>query len=283
MAVSNSPLIIGIGELLWDMLPAGKKRGGAPANFVHHATKLGARGVVVSAVGNDASGDELIKELDKNRVRHCLTRSPYPTGTVRVALKDGIPSYDIVENVAWDHIHVSDESIALMKKADAVTFGTLAMRHGDSRKTAETLLSYTAPDALRFFDVNLRAPYYSKDLIVSLLAKSNAFKVNDEELSVLIPMLGLPEGEDAACRTLMKRHGLRYLVLTAGDRYSAVYTPDGKSFLPTPKVQVVDTVGAGDSFSGAFVCAVLTGKSVAEAHESAVQTAALTVSRAEMS
>lgn len=280
MAVSNSPLIIGIGELLWDMLPTGKVVGGAPGNFVYHATKQGAQGCVISAVGKDASGDELVKELDENHVRHCLTRSPYPTGMVRVTLKDGIPSYDIVEDVAWDHIRVSDESIALMKKADAVTFGTLAMRNEDSRENIETLLSYATPDALKFFDINLRAEYYSRDLIDSLLKKANAFKINDEELTVLIPMFDLPEREDDACHEVMKRYGLRYLVLTAGDRYSAVYTPGEKSFLTTPKIRVVDTVGAGDAFSGAFVYAVLTGKSVPEAHKAAVQTAAFVASRA---
>ena len=280
MAVSNSPLIIGIGELLWDMLPTGKVVGGAPVNFVYHATKLGARGVAVSAIGNDALGDELLNELDKNGIRHCLTRPDYPTGTVRVTLNNGVPSYDIVEDVAWDHIQLSEASVALMQKANAVTFGTLAMRNKDSRKTVEMLLSLVPADALKFFDINLRGKYYSKELILSLLSKANAFKINDEELAVLIPLLDLPEQGEAACLELIKRYGLRYLVLTAGDKYSAVYTPAEKSFLPTPKVQVVDTVGAGDSFSGAFVYAVLTGQSVRKAHANAVKTAAFVAAHA---
>ena len=280
MAVSNSPLIIGIGELLWDMLPTGKVVGGAPVNFVYHATKLGARGVAVSAIGNDALGDELLNELDKNGIEHCLTRPDYPTGTVRVTLNNGVPSYDIVEDVAWDHIQLSEASVALMQKANAVTFGTLAMRNKDSRKTVEMLLSLVPDGALKFFDINLRGKYYSKELILSLLSKANAFKINDEELAVLIPLLDLPEQGEAACLELIKRYGLRYLVLTAGDKYSAVYTPDEKSFLPTPKVQVVDTVGAGDSFSGAFVYSILTGKSVSEAHKKSVETAAFVASRA---
>ena len=151
MSKTNSPFIIGIGELLWDMLPAGKRMGGAPGNFVYHATKQGAQGCVISAIGNDALGEELLKELDENGVGHCLTRSPYPTGTVQVTLKDGIPSYEIVEDVAWDHIRISEESIALMKKADAVCFGTLALRGRESRKTLETLLSCLPEKAFRYF------------------------------------------------------------------------------------------------------------------------------------
>ena len=280
MTVSNSPLIIGIGELLWDMLPSGKRIGGAPVNFVYHATKQGALGYAISAIGNDALGKELLNELKENGIKHCLTHSPYPTGTVRVTLTDGIPSYEIVENVAWDHIQASDEAVGLIRKADAVTFGTLSMRHQDSRKTIETLLSFAPAGALKFFDINLRGKYYSRELIHSLLSKANAFKINDEELKVLIAMFGLPDREDNACLEMINRYSLRYLVLTAGDKYSAVYTPYEKSFLPTPKVEVVDTVGAGDSFSGAFVYGILTGKSVPEAHETAVRTAAFVASHA---
>ena len=280
MAVSNSPLIIGVGELLWDMLPTGKVVGGAPVNFVYHATKLGARGVAVSAIGTDALGDELLNALNQNGIKHCLTRSPYPTGTVQVTLKNGIPSYDIVEDVAWDHIFVSDEAVELAKQANAITFGTLAMRHRDSCETTEKLLSFVPDSALKFFDINLRGKYYSRELIAFLLSKANAFKINDDELKLLIPMFDLPEQEDDACREIMRRYSLNYVVLTAGDKYSAVYTPMEKSFLLTPKVKVVDTVGAGDSFSGAFVYSILTGKSVSEAHKKAVETAAFVASHA---
>jgi len=280
MTETKKPLIIGIGELLWDMLPDGKVVGGAPVNFVYHATKQGARGYAISAIGADALGNELLNKLDENGINHCLTRSPYPTGTVRVTLNNGIPSYDIVEDVAWDHIQVSDEAAELVRRADAITFGTLAMRNEDSRKTVETLLSFVPADALKFFDINLRGKYYSRDLIHSLLTTANAFKINDEELKLLTPMFSLPEQEDDACREVLQRYSLRYVVLTAGDKYSAVFTPDEKSFLPTPKVKVVDTVGAGDSFSGAFVYGILTGKSVPEAHKKAVETAAFVASRA---
>ncbi|MBR1777339.1 MAG: carbohydrate kinase [Alphaproteobacteria bacterium] len=273
------PLIIGIGELLWDMLPAGKRAGGAPANFVYHAARAGAQGYVVSAVGQDALGDELLQELEKNKIGHCLSRVPYPTGTVKVTLKNGIPDYEIVENVAWDHIRVSKEAAALMKKADAVCFGTLASRSPESRRTIETLLSYTPEKALRFFDINLRGNYYSYGLIDTLLKKSNIFKINDEELTVLQNLFHLPAQEEQACMELLQRYGLRCVILTAGERHSCIYATDEKSFLPTPKVQVADTVGAGDSFSGAFTTSILTGKSLKEAHAAAVRTAAFVSSR----
>ena len=280
MNETNSPLIIGIGELLWDMLPIGKVVGGAPGNFVYHATRLGAQGCVISAIGNDALGEELLKELNRNDVGHCLTRSPYPTGTVQVTLKNGIPSYEIVEDAAWDHIQVSEESIALMKKADAVCFGTLALRGEESRKTLEKLLSYLPEKAMVFFDANLRPPHYSREGIEASLSKSDIFKLNGEELQVLIPMFDLPETEEEACRELVKRYDLRFLILTAGEKYSSVYAKRDVSTMPSMKVEVVDTVGAGDAFSGAFVYNILTGKSVHEAHEAAVKTAAFAVSHA---
>lgn len=280
MNKTNFPLIVGVGELLWDMLPTGKRVGGAPGNFVYHAIKQGAKGCVISAIGNDALGKELLKELNENDVGHCLTHSPYPTGTVQVTLKDGIPSYKIIEDVAWDHIQISEESIALMKKADAICFGTLALRGEESRKTLEKLLSYLPEKAMIFFDANLRSPHYSREGIEDSLSKSDIFKLNDEELQVLIPMFDLPETEEEACRELMKRYDLSYLILTAGEKYSSVYTKRTVSTIPSMKVGVVDTVGAGDAFSGAFVYGILTGKSVHEAHEAAVKTAAFAVSHA---
>ena len=278
MEQTDSPVIIGIGELLWDMLPAGKRVGGAPGNFVYHATKQGGRCCVISAIGNDALGEELLKELNENGVGHCLTRSPYPTGTVQVTLKDGIPSYNIVEDVAWDHIQVCEEAIELMKKADAVCFGTLALRGEESRKTLETLLSYLPEKALIFFDANLRPPHYSRSMIESSLSKSDIFKLNDEELQILIPMFDLPKTEKEACRELVKRYDLRYLILTAGGKYSSVYTKHRVSTIPSLKVEVVDTVGAGDAFSSAFVYHILVGNPLQHAHFMAIKTAAEVVS-----
>ena len=270
----NKPVVAGIGELLWDVLPTGKLAGGAPINFVYHATQLGAEGYAISAVGNDVSGTEIVQELDKNGIGHLLGTVGYPTGSVMVELNNGIPSYTIIEGVAWDHIPLTEASIELVKRADAICFGTLAQRSSESRATIQTLLSYARKDALRFFDINIRQSYYTKELIRDTLQRANVFKINDEELVLMREMFGLSEDEDTACRQLIERFGLRYMILTAGSRYSAIYSPDEYTLIPTPKVVVADTVGAGDSFSGAFVYSVLTGKSLSEAHRIAVDTAA---------
>ena len=270
----NKPVVVGIGELLWDVLPTGKRAGGAPINFVYHATQMGAEGYAVSAVGNDLSGTEIVQELEKNHISNSLGTVEYPTGSVMVELKDGIPTYTIIEGVAWDHIPLTQESIDLVKRADAICYGTLALRSQASKETILTLLSYAREDALRFFDINIRQSYYSKELIETLLHKANVFKVNDEELVLLRSMCDLEGADEEVCRKMLRKYNLRYVILTAGSTFSSIYSPDEQSTIPTPKVQVVDTVGAGDSFSGAFVYSILTGKSLREAHQLAVETAA---------
>lgn len=271
----NKPVVVGIGEILWDVLPTGKRAGGAPVNFVYHATQMGAEGYAISAVGNDVSGTEIIQELDKNHIISAyISTVEYPTGSVMVELQKGIPTYTIIEGVAWDHIPLTQASIDLMKRADAVCFGTLAQRAPESRETLHTLLSYMRQDALRFFDINIRQSYYSKELIEELLHQANVFKINDEELEMLRPMLLLEGTDEEVCRELMARYGLRYLILTAGAAFSTIYSPTETSTVATPKVKVADTVGAGDSFSGAFVYSLLTGKSLREAHQKAVEIAA---------
>lgn len=275
----KKPVVVGIGEILWDVLPAGKRAGGAPVNFVYHAAQLGAEGYAVSAVGNDVSGTEILEELDKNRIAYAIETVSYPTGSVPVTLKDGVPSYTIVQNVAWDHIPLTQTAVALVRRADAVCYGTLASRHEESRQTVQTLLSYARKDALRFFDVNLRQAYFSKGLIETLLGYANVFKMNDEELIVLRSLFGVTGTDEAVCREFVRRYNLRYLIFTAADKYSVIYTPDGISRLETPKVNVADTVGAGDAFSGAFVVSVLTGKTLRQAHEAAVKIAAFVVSQ----
>lgn len=272
--MKKKPVVAAVGELLWDMLPSGKRAGGAPVNFAYHASRLGADSFAVSAVGNDTLGREIMRELDKAGIRHLVSVLPYPTGRVLVTLKDGIPDYIIAENAAWDHIPFTRKAEELFQRADCVCYGSLALRHADSRKTVEKLLEAVPSGALRFFDVNLRQKYYSKELLETLLSKANVLKLNDEEIKILRNMFRLPEEDEAACRYLLDKFHMRYVIFTAGARFSAVYAEGESSLLPTPRVSVVDTVGAGDSFSGAFVYHILTGKSLQEAHEAAVKVSA---------
>ncbi len=276
----KKPFIVGIGELLWDVFPEGKRAGGAPVNFVYHAAQAGAEGCAVSAVGDDDWGREILQELKKSGIHGIISTVPYPTGRVLVKMKDGIPSYTIMDDVAWDHLPLTPEALNAVSRADAVCYSTLSVRHTHTKETVKKLLASARPDALRFFDVNLRQSYYSKGLIEDLLGFSNAFKLNDDELVVLRGLFGFTGADEEVCRALLRQYKLRYLIFTAGAKYSVVYTPNDISRIDTPRVTVVDTVGAGDSFSGAFVYAVLTGKTLREAHENAVKTAAFVCSRA---
>ena len=270
----NKPVVVGVGELLWDIFPTGKRAGGAPVNFVYHATQLGAEGYAISAVGKDELGTEILQELDKNHIAYYIDTLNYPTGTVQVKLNNGIPSYTIIENVAWDHIPLTQQAIDLVKRADAICYGTLSLRSPDSKNTVTTLLSYARKDALRFYDINLRQHYYSKELIEELLKLANVFKVNDEELVVLRDLFNLKGTDEEVCKYFMNNYNLKYLILTAGEKYSLVCSQNECSRIETPKVTVADTVGAGDAFSGAFVQGILAGKSLKEAHKQAVEISA---------
>lgn len=271
----TKPIVVGIGELLWDMLPEGKRAGGAPINFVYNATQLGADGYAISAVGKDSLGDEIIRELEKSHIHHILERNNYPTSTVEVVLNNGIPTYTIVEGVAWDYMEATQKEIEVVKKADAVCFGTLALRSRQTRKAVLTLMKNAPQTAYKLFDVNLRSNYFSKELINELLQEANVFKINDEEMIKVQQLFGLNLPNEEVCQWFIKKYNLRYLIFTAGEKYSIVYSADGeKSYLDTPKVKVADTVGAGDSFSAGFIMGLLSGKSMRDAHKQAVATAA---------
>lgn len=269
------PVVVGIGELLWDMLPEGKRAGGAPINFVYNATQLGADGYAISAVGKDALGDEIIHELEKSHIHYVLQRNDYPTSVVEVALNNGIPTYTIVEGVAWDYLEATPQEIEVVKKANAVCFGTLALRSAKTKKAVLTLLKNVPDTAYKLFDVNLRSDYFSKELIDELLQEANVFKINDEEMIKVQKLFDLNLSVEDVCRWFIQKYNLRYLIFTAGEKYSIVYAADGEnSYLETPKVEVADTVGAGDSFSAGFIMGLLNGKTMREAHKQAVATAA---------
>ena len=270
--------VVGMGEALWDVLPEGKKIGGAPANFAYHVSQFGLPSCVVSAVGEDALGAEIIENFTSKGLTHLIPAVPYPTGTVQVEIDPaGVPQYEIKENVAWDNIPYTARLEALAEKTKAVCFGSLAQRNVVSRYTINRFLdAMPAEDrSLVVFDVNLRQGFYNKDILCNSMKRCNILKINDEELVTVSRMFGYP-GIDLQdkCWILLGKYNLRMLILTCGINGSYVFTPGNVSFQPTPKVEVADTVGAGDSFTAAFIASILRGKTVAEAHALAVRTSA---------
>jgi fructokinase len=270
--------VIGLGEVLWDCLPEGKKLGGAPANFAYHAGQfLGSENTVaISALGEDALADETEEALNQHNLNYLMPRVPYPTGTVQVTLSgDGIPTYDIKENVAWDNIPFTPEIEEIAANARAVCFGSLAQRNIVSRENIHRFLDKTPKDCMKIFDINLRQQFYSKEVIRESLRRCNVLKINDEELVILGRMFGYPGLDiENKCWLILGKYNLDMLVLTCGTNGSYVFSPGQMSFQETPKVTVADTVGAGDSFTGSFCAAILNGKSVPEAHKIAVNVSA---------
>lgn len=271
-------IVVGMGEALWDVLPEGKKIGGAPANFAYHVSQFGLPSCVVSAIGDDALGKEIIENFTSKGLDQLIAEVPYPTGSVQVEIdQTGIPLYDIKENVAWDNIPYTEHLDALAKRTKAVCFGSLAQRNVVSRETINHFLD-TMPkddDSLIVFDVNLRQGFYNKEILCKSMQNCNILKINDEELITVSRMFGYP-GIDLQdkCWILLGKYNLKMLILTCGINGSYVFTPGNVSFQPTPKVEVADTVGAGDSFTAAFIASILKGKSVTEAHTIAVKTSA---------
>lgn len=271
-------VVVGMGEALWDVLPEGKKIGGAPANFAYHVSQFGLTSCVVSAVGPDALGKEIQENLTSKGLNHLIAEVPYPTGTVQVEIDQaGVPQYEIKENVAWDNIPYTSQLEALAKRTQAVCFGSLAQRNVVSRETIDRFLDAMpqTEDSLVVFDVNLRQGFYNKEILCNSMKRCNILKINDEELVTVSRMFGYP-GIDLQdkCWILLGKYNLKMLILTCGINGSYVFTPGNVSFQPTPKVDVADTVGAGDSFTAAFIASILKGKSVAEAHSIAVRTSA---------
>ena len=271
--------IVGIGEILWDMLPSGKALGGAPANFAYHAGRLGEEGWAVSAVGDDALGREILDLVKSKGLRNLIAVTDKPTGTVQVELDDrGVPAYNIMEDVAWDNIPFTTEMEELAKRADAVCFGSLVQRM-NSRPSVMRFIRAMRPDALKVFDINLRQHYYSCEVLEESLMLADILKINDEEIRIVAGMLGLSDDAVTACRELIGNYGLRLVILTKGPEGSEVITADKVIPQGVDDVEIVDTVGAGDSFTAAFTVAYLRGDSLAEAQRLASATASYVCSR----
>ena len=228
-------------------------------------------------------GKEILENFTSKGLNQLIETVPYPTGTVQVEIDQaGIPQYEIKENVAWDNIPYTNRLEDLAKKTKAVCFGSLAQRNVVSRNTINRFLDVMpkTDDSLVVFDVNLRQGFYNKEILCSSMERCNILKINDEELVTVSRMFGYP-GIDLQdkCWILLGKYNLKMLILTCGINGSYVFTPGNVSYQPTPKVEVADTVGAGDSFTAAFISSILKGKSVADAHALAVQTSAFVCTR----
>ncbi len=253
--MKDRPLIVGLGEVLWDVFPDESRFGGAPANFASHAAMLGADAFVVSQFGDDYLGHNASAALSEHGVNtdFVATSRQYPTGTVQVELdSSGQPHYTIARDVAWDFIPWSESVESLAARADAVCFGTLAQRSDTSRTTIRRFVDATKPDCLRIFDVNLRQNFYSEAIVLVSLDTSNALKLNDEELKIVAAICGLRGGDRELLVQLQKRYNLRLVALTKGSQGAILF--DGTSFADCAAENVItkDTVGAGDAFTAAM-------------------------------
>jgi fructokinase len=274
--MNNKPLVAGIGELLWDILPTGKQIGGAPCNFAFHTLQAGCESIVISAVGNDKPGDELLMTLTDLTINcEFIQRNNLPTGTVTVILNEkGHPQYAIHENVAWDNIKFTAKIESKINELDAVCFGSLSQRNYVSAATIQQLLELVKPGCLKVFDINLRQHFYSPEIITKSLDFADVLKLNDEELPVLSGLFSLKGEVKNHLKQLLNQFNLKYIVYTMGEKGSIIMTDKEFSFLESPEVVVADTVGAGDSFTAVLVSGLLKGLPLNKVHEAATHTAA---------
>ncbi len=279
---ARRPVMVGLGEILWDLLPTGKALGGAPANFAYHAHALGSAASVVSAVGRDSAGDEILQRLSSMGV-HCefvAEDASHPTGSVSVQVDGrGIPNYIIHEDVAWDFIPYEPGMDALAATADAVCFGSLGQRSAVSRTTIQRFLAATRPECKRVLDINLRQHFYTQDIITQSLELSNILKLNEDELPVLAAMFSLHGQVEDQLSQLLRRYHLEVIALTRGRRGATLQTLQETADCPGFSVVVADTVGAGDAFTAAMTIGLLTRRPLMEVNRQACQVAAFVCSQ----
>jgi len=275
------PIVVGIGEILWDLLPSGKQMGGAPANFAYQAKALGAESVIVSAVGDDEPGREILRTLEGQGLdgRRVSVLASVPTGSVTVRLDaQGIPAYDILKNAAWDFLPWTSETLEAAVCVDAVCFGTLAQRSEVSRTTIRAFLDATRGDCLRVLDLNLRQSYYSREIIRGLLQRSNVLKLNDEELRSAARLFAMPGSETEILERLLGEYPLDLIALTKGKSGSRLFGRNRESLHPGYPVEMADSVGAGDAFTAALVVGLLKKKDWDDISERANRIAAFVCS-----
>ena len=249
--------VVGLGELLWDLFPAGKQLGGAPANFAYMTRLLGDRGVVASRVGTDALGRSAARRLERLGLRssHLQLDAVHPTGTVRVEVDaDGQPTFEFAESVAWDFLEWTPAWQALAEEADAVCFGSLAQRSAQTRQTIRAFLHAVRPRTLRIFDVNLRPNFYSAQTISEGAELADIIKLNSEELFAVVQLLGFPSQDAAsAAQWLRRTYDTKLICVTRGAQGSLLVSEEARDEHPGCAVNVADTVGAGDAFTAALV------------------------------
>jgi fructokinase len=266
------PMVLAIGELLWDHLPGGSRFGGAPANFACAVAGLSRAGIqswLASAIGDDTLGADAVRELTAHGVETSLIQSnDKPTGQVFVNLdQHGQASYRFLEGAAWDHLAFSPELRNAARRADAICFGTLGQRSAASRETIRLTLNEAQSGCLKVLDVNLRAPYWSPVLILDSLAQANVLKLNDEELPVLSGLLALSGSERERLAAIRKRYSLHAIALTRGANGSILLRASSEwSERPGEAVRVADTIGAGDAFAAAMAIGLLSSEPLSAIH-----------------
>jgi fructokinase len=247
--------VAGIGEILWDLLPEGKKLGGAPANFAYHAKVLGAESFAISSVGDDPLGKEIVDQLELNQLStgYIEVSHLHPTGTVEVKLDDkGKPDFIIHKDVAWDYISYSNNVAQLSEGLDAVCFGSLAQRSETSRNSIRQMLESTSKECLRIFDINMRQDYFNFDIVNESLKVANCFKLNEDEFPTVADMFSIVGNEEDILNEILSKFDLQIIALTKGGEGSVLHTKNESSFLKSEEVEAIDTVGAGDAFTAAM-------------------------------
>lgn len=265
------PIVVGLGELLWDLFPRGKQLGGAPANFAYITALLGDLGIIASRIGDDRLGQEALWHLESSGLDVSrIQRDPlHPTGTVKVEVDTkGQPEYHIIENVAWDYMEFSEDWISLARSTHAVCYGSLAQRNLVSRAAVRAFLSALPEFAIGIFDVNLRQAYFNSEVLRGSAHHAKVLKLNHEEFPRFLDLLQCPLKNSGcsdveAARWLCREFGIQLVCITRGGAGSLLVTNTSLNEHPGFSVKIADTVGAGDAFTATLVHHALRGSSLA--------------------
>jgi fructokinase len=266
-------IVVGLGELLWDLFPAGEQLGGAPGNFAYITSLLGDEGIPASRLGQDSLGRDAIHRLGELGLSTEFIQkdTDHPTGTVKVEVdRTGQPRFEISESVAWDFLEWTPQWQNLAQQADAICFGSLAQRSEQSRTTIRRFLAASRKDAVRIFDVNLRQNFYTTQVLAESMKLATVVKLNHEELPKIMRSFQLEErSEEDSARQLLSSHELKLVCVTRGNAGSLLVSANERSEHPGFKVKVADTVGAGDAFTAALVHGYLRGTPLAQINDNA--------------